>query len=67
MVVIFLVRFMKLRIAQAPENGGRNRVVIIPIRLRDAAIMQKNILGVGNFPPYFSTKGGSYSAVHIFF
>jgi len=29
--------------------------------------MQKNILGVGNFPPYFSTKGGSCSAVHIFF
>ena len=29
--------------------------------------MQKNILGVGNFPPYFSTRGGRNSAVHIFF
>ena len=29
--------------------------------------MKKNILGVGNFPPYFSTRGGRNSAVHIFF
>ena len=29
--------------------------------------MQKNILGVVNFPPYFSTRGGSFSAVLIFF
>jgi len=29
--------------------------------------VKKNILGVGNFPPYFSTRGGRNSAVHIFF
>ena len=29
--------------------------------------MRRNILGVGNFPPFFSTRGGSKPAVHIFF
>ena len=29
--------------------------------------MQKNILRVVNFPPYFSSRGGSFSAVLIFF
>lgn len=29
--------------------------------------MQKNILGVVNFPQYFSNRGGSFSAVLIFF
>ena len=33
----------------------------------DAAVMQKNILGVVNFPPYFNSRGGSFSTVLIFF